>query len=319
MDEIKKVPYQTPIVSYGGRKGNMMKNIIGLINQYNITDDTFVDVFGGSGIVGLTVKYNCKFPTIIINDFDRRIFAVHKVGELGKFKEVEHIIDRKLTKYFYSAVNQGYYLKFYNMFKYRKASLPDVAAVSILRSIFNFRGKWKTDDSPKEGLYGQYPPIQPNIWKIPTLMKEMRSGKSDELYSGVKATNLDYNILCRKFEGRDTIFYLDPPYIDNTTVYRKGQGIMAIDSLELMVELDVPFIYSHDEVKVIVSIAEKHNLNIERYKNLSRAGTVKTEMLIHNLNRFYDRAKPNLLQWSVNNLDKINNKEDVVELVITND
>ena len=195
------------------------------MNKYNITDKTFIDVFGGSGIVGLTVKYNSKFPTVIINDFDRRIFAVHKIGELGKFKEVEQITDRKLTKFFYSAVNQGYYLKFYNMFKYRMALLPDVASVSILRSIFNFRGKWKTDDNPREGLYGQYPPIQPNIWKIPKLMKEMKSGKTDELYSGIKATNLDYNILCRDIEG---IFYLDPPYIDNTTVYRKGRGLWLL-------------------------------------------------------------------------------------------
>lgn len=292
--KIKNIP---PITSYGGRKGNMMRNICGLIKQYSVPykDTTFVDIFGGSGIVTLETKLNLGFKDFVLNDFDRRIYAVHKCGELQLFKsDVAGLFDKKITKEFYGAVNKDYLSQITNMLRYKNPRLPNVATVSILRSIFNFRGKWKTNDNPIEGLYGQRPPIQPNIWKIPKLLGEMNSGITDNLYKNVRATNSDYVALCEKSEG---LIYLDPPYIENSTVYRKGSGIIAIDSLELMAELDKPFVYSHDDVKVITKLADKLGLITERFSNKSRSGEIKTELLIHNLDKYYNKAKPTLEQW----------------------
>lgn len=302
--------YIPPIVYYGGRKLRMIKNIYGLMKQYAIPEEDlqFIDVFGGSGIVGLQIKHNCSFKSVVINDFDFRIFAVHKCGELQKFKiEVYEQFHNRIVKYFYGAVGIDYHQKIIQMLKYpKKLNLPEIATVSILRSIFNFRGKWKTDDNPIKGCYGQRPPITSQIWVIPELEKQMKNGITDKLYNGIKATCYDYRLLFEKYKSDNCLLYLDPPYADNTTVYRKGEGnVIAFDCLERLAELDIPFIYSHDEHRYIIRLAEELGFQINRYENRSRSNVVKIELLIHNLDRFYDKREPNLFEAMQKYIDRM--------------
>ncbi|AGJ90714.1 DNA adenine methylase [Mycoplasma putrefaciens] len=62
---LKKV---SPVISYYGSKFRLLDKIFSLLDLQE--NDIFLDLFGGSGIVGVNAKeiFNCK---VIINDYDR--------------------------------------------------------------------------------------------------------------------------------------------------------------------------------------------------------------------------------------------------------
>ncbi|WP_434343712.1 DNA adenine methylase [Mycoplasma sp. 06067-C1-B144P-99-0482-3] len=61
---LKKV---SPVISYYGSKFRLLDKIFSLLELQE--NDIFLDLFGGSGIVGVNAKeiFNCK---VIINDYD---------------------------------------------------------------------------------------------------------------------------------------------------------------------------------------------------------------------------------------------------------
>jgi DNA adenine methylase len=97
-----------PVLRFTGSKYRQLENL------FNIFDlkgkGTFVDLFGGSGIVGVNVKHNFPNMNVIINDYDNilPIKTSYALKNMLTFAGNGKNHTKAALKYFNKRVENGY-------------------------------------------------------------------------------------------------------------------------------------------------------------------------------------------------------------------
>jgi DNA adenine methylase len=188
---------RSPINWFGG-KYYMSNNIIDLFPSHKI----YVEVFGGAGHI--LFKKNPS-PIEIYNDIDSGLYLFFKIlRDKNKANDLKEKLD--LTPY--SREEFFFCKKNYNT----ETNEIEKVRMWYVLAVQSFSGNFTTwSHSKLQSRGGMSQNVSRWLGKIekniPTAIDRLKV---------VQIENMDYKKLIRKYDSKDTLFYLDPPYIHET-------------------------------------------------------------------------------------------------------
>ena len=198
-----KKEFKSPINWYGG-KYYMADRIISLFPEHKI----YCEVFGGAGHILFT-----KSPSDIevYNDINSDLTAFFSILR-DKEKAEQLQIQLELTPYSRT--------EFYNCSKNLHNELDDDVErvrkwyTALMQSFSGSFGSWcHTKSLSRRGMPK---PVSGWLGNIDDNMP-----KAVERLQTVQIENLDYEKLINKYDSKNTLFYLDPPYIHDTRTAKR--------------------------------------------------------------------------------------------------
>lgn len=244
MENNKELYVRSPL----NHLGNKYRIINRLNDVFDIFDEqyVFVDVFGGSGVVGV----NSKFDSIIYNEYDEYLFEINKVLFFNDPSEILKKLNRIIRRYDLNSEVEDYkenkdnYLRLRNNFN--RATDFDVFKLITLvlfgfnsQIRFNSKGEFNIPLG-KSGL---------NLTRSNNLLKFNKSAMSKH----IEMYNLDFEVFVRKiikkFDNKKILFYFDPPYLISNATYNsnwdRNSEERLINVLKLLNSEGYPFVLSN--------------------------------------------------------------------------
>lgn len=205
---------------------------------------TYVEPFVGAGSVFYRLPK--KENTIeVINDKDKDIYTIHKgLRDMNDF--INKNIDRNLSK---------------TEFERIKDKTDPVSLLERYRNSFLGKGKYYAKQNIKTDF-----------------------SKYKDRLRNVKIYNRDYSNIIKKFDSKDTLFYLDPPY-ENIKENDYKHYVQPEDILKTVNDIKGKFILSYNDSPNIRKLFSKYNQYKVKTKYVSGVeNTLKdiTELLITN-------------------------------------
>lgn len=215
----------SPINWYGGKGGNtqrkLLKRILDLIDSSKA--ERFVDVFGGSGIVSI----NTNIEERIFNDknlYLTNFFRILKDENLrNKFQE-------KITLTLYSEIefneSKKRFLEQKSLREELEQSNIDVDEIvdfyiATMQSreatgAMDIKQTWRCKGKNRRGMAMAVSSWLKNIDEnLPDVVEKLRE---------IEVTNQDVFACLERWDRKEVIFYLDPPYDINTREAKKAYG-----------------------------------------------------------------------------------------------
>lgn len=189
--------YKSPINWFGG-KYYMANDIIKLFPEHKV----YIEVFGGAGHI-LFKKEPSEIE--VYNDIDSGLYLFFKIL---RDENKANILKQKLDLTPYSR-EEFYHCR--DTWKNEKDEIEKVRKwyVAIMQSFSTNFSTWS--HSKNKSRRGMSQAVSQWLGKI-----ENDLPKAVERLKTVQIENMDYKDLIKKYDGKDTLFYLDPPYIHKT-------------------------------------------------------------------------------------------------------
>lgn len=283
-------------LSYPGNKNKLLKEIIPYICQTEI----FIDVFCGSGVVGI----NSLSKTIILNDINKWPIKILELFYAVSFEDLVDEIEKRINLYnlTYSRIaNKGTYiekkhegLSIYNKEGFKKLKdhfnrQKDIYDLIVL-CIYGFNHYMRFNKQNEFNVPVGKVDFSKSIYEQLKNFIELLKSKN------VVFSNLDFRNE-KLYNEKEAIYYFDPPYLITTAPYNNSWTLKEeTELLELLDKLNAEgkkFILSN----VLTSNGKRNELLIEWSKKYK----------VINMNRQYRNA----------NYQKIN-ISDSQEVIILN-
>ena len=204
-----------PPLSFIGNKHVFRQEYIDILKEKYDETYTFVDLFGGSGILSYYTKKTFPNATVIYNDYDNYMKRLENAEHTFEIlEEIRAYVDKyKIPKLkTMSARKQGCISILEKHLK--EDEYVDLLTISayILYSGFAFQ---KLEDFKKQTLYNRMPKQFKQLDVIPEYV--------DVLNSCV-ITSVDYKVLYEKYKNVDKVcFIIDPPYLSTNVQMYTGE------------------------------------------------------------------------------------------------
>lgn len=255
-----------PLAAYIGGKSKLAKTIIAHIDK--IKHASYCEGFVGMG--GVFLRRNSRPKAEVIND---------RSGEVANFFRMlsqHHLPFLDFIKWTLTSREE-----FNRLVDTRPETLTDLQRAArflyLQRLAFGGKVSGKNFGVDARGT-GRF-----NTTKLLPLLEEVH-----KRLAGVIIENLDYKDFIKRYDRKETLFYLDPPYYGNENDY--GRGLFSREEFALMAELlkDIQgrFILSlnnRQEVRKIFS--DFYQLPVSTTYTVAGADKAKsiTELLISNV------------------------------------
>ncbi len=206
-------------ISYPGNKAKIIKQIIPLIPKQ---EQLFVDVFAGSGIVGVNSNKN----TIILNDISTEAINLLKYFYDQSFEEIMTSVEKLINEYglTYSRTKEkGFYIEHkheglsnYNRDGYNKLKndynvYPTLDKLFLLL-IYGFNHYIRFNSKGEFNVPVGKVDFSKSIYK-----------NAEEFINGIKKLNIIFSNLDFRdkslYQYENAIYYFDPPYLVTTAPY----------------------------------------------------------------------------------------------------
>lgn len=180
----------------------------------------FVDVFCGSGVVGVNELNNYK--KVVMNDMCWQVIDTLKFFRDNDYAKVTHDIDRVILDYKLSKTNKEGYLKLredYNADPYLRLVFEPAMFYCLVTHSFNY--------SIHINSKGQFSvPFGANKSYFNSSLKAKLEGFQWELHENrdkisLKSESFEKLLENAKKIAKDTMFYLDPPYLSSDDSYSR--------------------------------------------------------------------------------------------------
>lgn len=226
-------------ISYPGNKNKLLSQIMALVPD---GVETFVDVFCGSGVVGV----NSDAQTIVANDISKEALAVLQFFYDNSFKQIVSKIEKIIRKYdlTYSRKQpKGFYVEY----KHEGLSRYNKAGYDRLKQDYNTDGA--VDKLVVLLIYGFNHYIRFNkdgVFNVPVGKVDF----SESIYCAMKDFVEHIKTKTLVFSNKDfrdvslyndlkAVYYFDPPYLITTAPYNQNwQEKDEKDLLQLLDNLD---------------------------------------------------------------------------------
>lgn len=196
--------YNQAPLPFQGQKRRFLKEFRERLKQFP-EQATYVDLFGGSGLLSHTVKEIYPNSKVIWNDYDNYLERLNNVANTNKLLadirtitaqcEVDKKIPSEVRREILDRIQkeQGF-----------------VDYITISGSIL-FSGKYATsfDDLTKGSFYNR---IKKADYAV------------DGYLQGVERVSMDYRQLHRQYQGQNAIWLLDPPYLSTDSSSYNSDG-----------------------------------------------------------------------------------------------
>lgn len=197
MGNTKGKTYTAAPLPFMGQKRNFVKNFKEVIKDYP-DNTTYVDLFGGSGLLSHTVKAMYPNATVIYNDYDnyrQRLQNINNtnalmnsikpmLGSTCKDKKIPNFIKEKVLKIIENEEKNKGYVDYITVSSWLCFSMNYCDSLEALK---------------KETFYNC---IRKNDYPEPHGYLE-----------GLEVVTLDYVELFQKYQDKNVIFIIDPPYL----------------------------------------------------------------------------------------------------------
>ena len=226
----EKVPFK-----WAGAKNRMFSKYISRGFFLEKEPKIFVDMFAGTGTVGMWVAENYSNTTVVLNETCDELVRMYKQLKSKNYSNFEKeylkhvkayagystVEDRK--KYYYNVRNR-YALAYHNMTPAEESA----ALFYMLQTGFN--GIWQTSDN-FNNRYAS--PAGLMTWKPGgSLFDLSRIKKYSQFIDRCVLLNDDFeSTSC--FIGSDTWFYADPPYRVSKAKYKSAGSFTTVDQVRL--------------------------------------------------------------------------------------
>lgn len=208
--------YTTAPLPFQGQKRRFLKDFKEALTQFSPTA-TYVDLFGGSGLLSHTVKQMYPDAKVIYNDFDGYSHRLENVDKTNAvIKDLRHILkdipdNTRVPDEYRTAILERI-----------NAEKGFVDCVTISSSIL-FSAKYVTEVEGfnKETFYNK---VKQSDYAV------------DGYLEGVERVRMDYRELYRRYAGREgVVFLLDPPYLStDVSTYNKADYWKLGDYLNVL-------------------------------------------------------------------------------------
>lgn len=237
----KKAPFQYP-----GGKAKFVRQVV---HQIPLSK-SFVDVFGGSGVVTLNVG---KRELNVYNDRYAGVYSFYKcISNRKRVLEMIEILEAMPHSIELFHDNKDYLEKHGLDFE-NDVHRAAMWYHNVLMSYSGISGSWGYA-THSMGLVKRY---QNKIKRLPEIYN---------IVVGCQIDNLDFRECIRKYDGPDTVFYLDPPYLDTECRFAHVMDEKDHkDLLELISKSQGYFVVSH-YVHPLYKAAEWDDIKIDNKK-----------------------------------------------------
>lgn len=203
---------------------------------------TFVDIFGGSGLLSHTVKYTLPQAKVVYNDFDNFIQRLYSVAKTNKLlaKLREELGDYPRGQ----RIDGEYRERVFSILKQADAS-GFVDWISISSSLlFSMNYELPYEAFTKQTLYN-------SVLKL--------DFSTDGNLEGVDIVSADYQVIYERYKNvDDVVFLVDPPYLStDTSTYNSADYWKLKDYLDvLQVLTDTKYFYFTSNKSQVVELYE---------------------------------------------------------------
>ena len=251
--------YTTAPLPFMGQKRRFLKHFNQALTQFK-NANTFVDLFGGSGLLSHTTKRTRPDAQVIYNDYDNYHLRLLNVDRTNRILENTRILtancqpDKKLPKEVKEAIIS--YLK-----EQEQTGYVDYITLSS-SLLFSMNYSTTLKDLEKQTMYNC---VRKSNYKV--------SGYLD----GLEVVRYDYQELFNKFKNRkDVVFLVDPPYLstDQSTYKNYWRLSNYLDVLNTL--KDTSYFYFTSDKSSIIELCDWLEKNLEA--NNPFTGAVKYEM-----------------------------------------
>jgi DNA adenine methylase len=258
--------------------------------------ETFVEVFGGSGVASYTVAKDLrrKFRVVIYNDIDGYLVNFFRV-----LREKPHELVRELMLMPWARSLRDLVRSQYVSDKLEKMSDVERAALYyfLLRTSINALAYHPTAfrSAATHDLAGE---LKNAVAALPEFAK---------VWKRVQVENLDFRKCIEKYDRSTVLFYCDPPHLEmghHRELYRYSFTVKDMrDLIKLLSRIRGKFVLKlpedHLKVSFIREFAEQYSVEraaMNRYTVVDE-GEEREELDIVFIHNFGDRSSVNLEEW----------------------
>lgn len=286
-------------ITYSGSKYKLLDFIkMNLPQDRNIK--TFIDAFGGSGVVSLNMKY-INIEKVIYNELNQDVFEMLENLGKGNMQYIEECINEAWEKRRIKTMRtQEQYYKmsqeekkestgvFYNFRKYintygnklRETDPLKYWSYIMVYSKAEIFGRIVFKDGKLTGSCG----VRPTIEKILEDIKMFQYN-----WKRIETKNTSYNWIKNIKSDNNVFIYLDPPYYNTQAEYNKfWKKEQEEELLTILKDLDkkgIKWMMSNAPNEHLYKFAEKYNFEItekEYYYSLGGGSKKSIEIIMTN-------------------------------------
>jgi len=245
-------------IKWRGGKRNLRKSIIPLIPEHKC----YVEPFFGAGWVFFGKE---KSKVEVINDIDKNLITFFNTVK-NDYEEFE----KKLENYLISR-DEFNYLK--------ELDTKEDDLMTAYKFYYINKNSFGGDMSSFNAYYRDKPYLNDNSLK---LLK-----KTHDRLKNVWIENQDYQAIIKKYDNKDTFFYLDPPYYNtNNGSYEFGKDIDFVEMRDLLKNIKGKFLLStneNDYLKKVFKDFKISSIDVQYNMSKSSEGRQKFgELLVSN-------------------------------------
>lgn len=214
--------YNQAPLPFQGQKRRFLKAFKEALSGFS-KDATYVDLFGGSGLLAHTVKQHYPDAHVVWNDYDNyleRLRAIPQTNEL--LSKLRPLVSDIAIK---ERLSDGHKLKILEVIKVHENQYDYLDYITLSASLL-FSAKYVTcfKEMESQTMYNR--------------VKATDYSAMDYLV-GVKRVQIDYKSLYEHYKSDTTIFLVDPPYLStDTSSYNKDNYWRLRDYLDVLNVLD---------------------------------------------------------------------------------
>lgn len=270
----KNIKYNAPPLPFKGNKRGWIKKIREIIETYP-DDYTFLDLFGGSGLIAHNIKQIKPNSRVIFNDYEDYVG-----NRILKIKQTNQVLNEVKN-----------YLHSNKIVKNQKLNSEQKKEVVNILDFYNkkFRGLDVYTFSSCLNFAGQQNPAYDKLLKTTFFNKMIKRDYSATGYlSGVEIVNDCYkNVLNMNLDFNKVLIIADPPYLntDNTAYnfYEQFKLKDFLDLIRLFSYKNIMF-FSCEKSQTIDLLKFYAQSNKQAYKNLEIMQTFeRTASVNHNV------------------------------------
>lgn len=234
--------YKSAPLPFVGQKRNFASEFIKVLAQYP-DDTTFIDLFGGSGLLSHIAKHCKPKATVIYNDYDNyrdRLSHIDQTNHL--LADLRKMVGDKVPRH--KRIEGELREQVFERIEQEVAATGYVDFITLSASLlFSMKYKLSVPEMRKEALYN--------------VMRKSDYPPCDDYLKGLQVESCDYRVLFNRYKYvKGVVFIVDPPYL-STEVGTYTMRWSLADYLDVLTILNGhSYIYFTSNKSSIIELCE---------------------------------------------------------------
>lgn len=233
--------YLSAPLPFVGQKRMFAKHFIEVIKQYP-SNTTFVDLFGGSGLLSHITKYIHPGARVIYNDFDNYRHRIDNIERTNRLLSLIRPISDRFERH--KPISGEAREQIFQLLEHEERESGYLDFITLSSSLmFSMKYKLSIDEMRSETLYNN--------------VRKSDYAPCPDYLAGLEIESCDYRDLFERFKDTPgVVFLVDPPYL-STEVGTYRMYWRLADYLDVLSVLPGHnFIYFTSEKSCIVELCE---------------------------------------------------------------